>query len=67
MRLSSYSNISMILQILFTKIAKTPAKATATLGMGLPGVGMRWVFGKEGATWAGRMLADRLTTAVCER
>ena len=31
MRLSSYSNISMILYILFMKIANTPAKATATL------------------------------------
>ena len=30
LRLSSYSNISTILQILFTKIAKTPAKATET-------------------------------------
>ena len=32
MRLSSYSNIAMILQNLFTKIAKTPAKEAATLG-----------------------------------
>ena len=31
--LSSYSNIAMILQILFTKIAKTPAKAAATLAI----------------------------------
>ena len=31
LRLSSYSYISMILYILFIKIANTPAKATATL------------------------------------
>ena len=34
------------------------------MGTGLPGIGMRWAFGKEGAMWVGRMLADWLSLAV---